>query len=199
MSSYIARELPARPTEFRILNRILVVTEVCSICIQYLTVVVVHLVTHRKVGIDAERQAFPANLGIQTTLKERRSLAYYMRIGSIVVIGSGLVAAGIQYIVAIRIHYIPQRVTIIRVYARPFFQVPGIDVLTFFHLLRYARSVLQERFVIRRIGYAVAVETDIKTDIPAPVSCSDSLRIEAVFNTLVTYRTCILGYLKESG
>ena len=107
-----------------------------------------------------------------------------MSLGGIIIIGSGSVAASIQYIITFVVNYVPQRVTVIGINASPLFEVPSVDILSHLNLLVNRRSLLEDFstfacfFVITgQISYTVLVETDIETDIPAPLTDVDYICI----------------------
>ena len=114
-------------------------------------------------------------------------------------LGSFVVVVGGANMFAVFIANVPQRITIVGVNTGPLLHIPGVDVLTFLNLLVNRGSALEERFVVRGIGHAVLVETDVETDIPTPIFGLDGLYVEAILDTLVANRTGVLKYLEETG
>ena len=205
MRSIVARIHPTAPTQYRILNRELVVTQISTIGIRRMTGIVVNLVTILEVAIHMDEDTLPTQLRAQTTGEQRGSFAHSVSQCTVVIIGGCLVAGSIEDIITIRIYAIPERVTISRIDTSPLFEVPSVDILTNLNLLVNRRSLLEElstlarcRVVTRQAGHAVLVETDIETDIPAPSVEVDYVSIDIELDTTVTNRTGVLHYLVET-
>ena len=147
--SDVARILPTLPTLSRVSDGQLVVAQIRTIGIGRVTGVVVNLVSVHEVGVHVYENTIPTKRSIQTAGEERSSLGYSMLLSSVVVIGSGLVACIVKYIVAVCIHYIPQRITVSGINTCPLFHVPCVDVLTFLNQLVNRRCLLLNRCVIR--------------------------------------------------
>ena len=138
-------------------------------------------------------------MGIKTTGEERCSFTYGVRLGSVVVIGGRLVSCSVEYIIAVCIHHVPERVTVSRINSCPFLHIPGIDILSFFNLLVNRRSLLLDWRMVRQFYYAVLVETDIEAYVPAPFADIDDIRVDAILNAAVANFTHVLHHLIETG